>query len=368
MISYLSVFSETHFILRDNQFFSCKSEHFKIPTQSCSDKENDASDIPLDNSGLNRINQCNNSLINEPIEKFIFSDLDIIVEPKEILSDNTIANKMFNSDAHIVKNTDDSNGNRNDDNKGNITLSNCFRPINIDETFTIEATSNTSTNNNENLDSKMNDVDNSILQFKDLIDQAQKLLHNFQNEVNVTLNPEPTVFNLDVANCLNNQDNSQNHSWKKGTTLIIGDSILSSLRECKMPKQKTIKIRTFPGATIGDMKFFIIPHLRKSPDKIVLHVGTNDAPHATPEEMFNAIEDLKSFIQKYAPESKIIISTPVLRVDKANANDINRRYIGLLKEAKVDCIFNNNIAESNIDQYGLHINESGSVILAKILI
>ena len=127
-----------------------------------------------------------------------------------------------------------------------------------------------------------------------------------------------------------------------------------------MSKRKTIKIRTYPGAAIGDMKFFIIPHLRKSPDKIVLHVGTNDAPHATPEEMFNAIKDLISFIQKYAPESKIIISTSVLRVVKANANDINKGYIDLLKEAKVDCIFNDNIAESNIDQYGLHINESGS--------
>ena len=83
------------------------------------------------------------------------------------------------------------------------------------------------------------------------------------------------------------------------------------------------------------MKFFIIPHLRKNPDKIVPHVGTNDAPHATLKEMLNAIKDLKSFIQKYAPESKIIISTPVLRVDKANANDINIRYIELLKEARL---------------------------------
>ena len=115
------------------------------------------------------------------------------------------------------------------------------------------------------------------------------------------------------------------------------------------------------------MKLFIIPHLRKNRDKIVLHVGTKNAPHATPEEMLNAIEDLKSFIQKCAPESKIIISTPVLRVDKANANDINRRYIDSLKEAKVDCIFNDNIADSNINQYGLHINESGSVIFAKNL-
>ena len=42
--------------------------------------------------------------------------------------------------------------------------------------------------------------------------------------------------------------------------------------------------------------------------------------------MFNTSKDPKSFIQKYAPESKIIISTPVLRVDKANAIDINKVY------------------------------------------
>ena len=84
--------------------------------------------------------------------------------------------------------------------------------------------------------------------------------------------------------------------------------------------------------------------------------------------MFNTIKDLKTFIQKYAPELKIINSTPVLRVDKDSGNDINKRYIDILKEAKVDCIFNDNIAESNIDQYGLHINESGSAILATNLI
>ena len=110
-----------------------------------------------------------------------------------------------------------------------------------------------------------------------------------------------------------------------------------------MSERKTIKVRTFPGATIGDIKFFEIPDLRKNPDKIVFEVGTNDASHAIPKEMFNAIKDLKSFIQKYAPESKIIISTPVLRVDKANANDINKRYIELLREAKLDCIFNDNM-------------------------
>ena len=51
-------------------------------------------------------------------------------------------------------------------------------------------------------------------------------------------------------------------------------------------------------------------------------------------------------MKKYAPESKIIISTPVLRVNKTNTNGINKRYIELLKEAKLYCIFNDNIYDS----------------------
>ena len=122
------------------------------------------------------------------------------------------------------------------------------------------------------------------------------------------------------------------------------------LREFKMSKRKTIKIRTFPGATICDMKFFIIPNLRKSPDKIVLHVEANDAPHAAPKEMFNAIKDLKSFILKHASESKIIISPPVIRVDKGNANNINKRYIDLL-----------NPLSSNPTKWSTHSNNLSAI-------
>ena len=110
------------------------------------------------------------------------------------------------------------------------------------------------------------------------------------------------------------------------------------------------------------MKFFIIVHLRKSPEKIALHAGTNDAPHAAPRDMFNAIKYLKPFIKKHATESKIIISTSVLRVDKTNANDINKSYMDLPKEAKLDSIFSDNTAEPNIDQQRLYLNEPGSVL------
>ena len=112
------------------------------------------------------------------IQNFICNDLNTTDEPKESLPVNIIVNNEFNCDTYIVENTDDSNGNRNDDSIGNITLSNCFRPININETFTIETTYNTTTNNG-NLDSKMNNVNNIVLRLKDLIDQSQKLPRNF---------------------------------------------------------------------------------------------------------------------------------------------------------------------------------------------
>ena len=124
-------FFTSNSFLRDNQFFSCKSEHIKVSSLSCSDKSNHTSDVPLGNSGLNTINNCNNNLIDKPIENIICSDFDIIDELKESLSDNIIVNKEFNCDARIVENTDDSKGNSNDDINGNITLSKCLRPINI---------------------------------------------------------------------------------------------------------------------------------------------------------------------------------------------------------------------------------------------
>ena len=181
----------------------------------------------MGNSGLPRINHCSNNLIDEPVEKFICRDLDIIDKPTESLSDKIILSNDFNCDTHIIENIEDSNENRNDDSNENIALSNCFRPTNINETFRIEATSNTSVNNNGNLDLKMNDINSSILQLIDLTDQVQKVLHNFHNNVNKALNPELIVFNLDVANYLKKiKTTVKTIHGKKGIALIIGDSIL----------------------------------------------------------------------------------------------------------------------------------------------
>ena len=51
--------------------------------------------------------------------------------------------------------------------------------------------------------------------------------------------------------------------WKKGTTLIMGDSILPGLREHKMSHRRFLKVCYFPGARIADMKHYSVPLLMK---------------------------------------------------------------------------------------------------------
>ena len=68
----------------------------------------------------------------------------------------------------------------------------------------------------------------------------------------------------------------ETHTWRKGTTLIMGDSILSQIREDKLCKKGTIKVRCFPGAKFEDFYHYTIPLINKKPDRIVLHVGTNN--------------------------------------------------------------------------------------------
>ena len=127
------------------------------------------------------------------------------------------------------------------------------------------------------------------------------------------------------------------------TTLIVGNSILSGLKESKMSQKMLIEVRTVPGATIQDMKFFVVPHLKKKPDNIIIHVGTNNAPHSSSYEIFHEIQRLRNFILKYLPSARITISTPALHVDKTNANDINKAFTELVKESNLDYIFHENI-------------------------
>ena len=75
------------------------------------------------------------------------------------------------------------------------------------------------------------------------------------------------------------QSNSQpneNGKSRMNTVLIVGDSMLSNTTERMISRKNTIKVSSFPGATVSDLLDYLKPLLKKWPEKTILLVGTND--------------------------------------------------------------------------------------------
>ena len=110
-------------------------------------------------------------------------------------------------------------------------------------------------------------IDSTIDQFKALIEKARKF----------TVDNDFTVKDRAHSSSKKSEGKAEEtHTRRKGTTLIMGDSILYQIREDKLCKKDTIKVRCFPGAKFEDFYHYTIPLINKKPDRIVLHVGTNN--------------------------------------------------------------------------------------------
>ena len=162
-------------------------------------------------------------------------------------------------------------------------------------------------------------IDSTIDQFKEVIEKARKL----------TVDNDFTVKERAHSGSKKSEDKAEEtNTWRKVTTLIMGDSILSQIREDKLCKKGTIKVHCFPDAKFEDFYHYAILFINKKPDRIVLHMGTNNAQNCTPEDQ---ILGLKNFILQKLPTCEIIISTPMLRTGNRTANNPNNLFVNHLK-------------------------------------
>ena len=104
--------------------------------------------------------------------------------------------------------------------------------------------------------------------------------------------------------------------WKSGSTLIIGDSILNGLDESRL---RNCKVRVYPGASLEDMHYNIVPQLRKKPTNIILHAGTNNCINHNSRQIIEKLLSLKDFILRRLPNCRIIFSSLIYRCDDAKA-------------------------------------------------
>ena len=135
----------------------------------------------------------------------------------------------------------------------------------------------------------------------------------------------------------NSKDNHTSNSqdlYPRDTILIAGD-----LRR----KNHVVKVRNFPVANVEDMRYNLIPLIRKEPSHLIIHVGTNDAKKFTSREILDQLLNLKKIVSEQVPDCKVIIPTPTVRSDESRS--IKQRQL------KTDIVDNTNIISRHIGNW-----------------
>ena len=136
-------------------------------------------------------------------------------------------------------------------------------------------------------------------------------------------------------------------------------------REPKLSRNKKIKVRFLPGAKTEDLQYHLVSYLKKKPDNIIIHIGTNDSPYKSEDLIYKELLNVKQIIHKLHPDCKnIVVSSAIIQTDKQEANIILKKYNNILKQEGKKVIFHNNITPSHLNKDGLHLNFNGSTVLA----
>ena len=131
---------------------------------------------------------------------------------------------------------------------------------------------------------------------------------------------------------------------------------------------RSVKVRTFSGANVDQMYYYITPLLKKELKVIILHVGTNDAVTKTLDTILDDILKLKFHIESQLIGVEVVISCPINRIDNSKARLTIKHVINKIKLIKVTKIMNENISDICLGCKGLHLNLRGNVRLAVNLI
>ena len=148
--------------------------------------------------------------------------------------------------------------------------------------------------------------------------------------------------------------------------------MLNGVHERGMNKDENIKvkIRKYPGASSIDILDHIKPSLRKAPEQIIIHAGTNDISNST--NYLKNVKKIVKLVKETCKDTKLSFSSVICRTDIRDITDTinttNSHLENYCKQQNIGFINNGNIKKSDLNSKGLHLHERGSSKLAKNLL
>ena len=168
---------------------------------------------------------------------------------------------------------------------------------------------------------------------------------------------------------LSNTGNDEKTEKKANRKITIaGDSLVKNLHGWKMSKSNVkVGVQSFSGCSTEDMACNIQPVLRREPDEVILHVGTNSLQkHTTAHACAKEIIVLAKSIDE---TTQVTISSLITRSDKADMTtkikEVNRFLKSSCHQNNWNFIDNGNITAEHLNGSKLHLSKTGTTILAK---
>ncbi|CAB4040800.1 Transposon Ty3-G Gag-Pol poly [Paramuricea clavata] len=240
----------------------------------------------------------------------------------------------------------------------------------------------------ENTIKRLEDEKLSLITAIRLLQEDSQSIHSKTDKIPANSGPWEKVNRKAKRNNNNSQDQAQtknddkaadaeghgvnqDESSKKRSVVLIGDSMIKNIQGWKLStKDKHVVARTFPGSTVEDMSDYCKPFTRQNPEKIILHVGTNNVVNDTPTNVATKITNLAKKIKKDLPSTKIAISGLICRKDEKLNNNIKQVNDVLKKSCNSNnwkLISNHNIGNDMINGSGVHLNRKGVYTFASNL-
>lgn len=277
---------------------------------------------------------------------------------RELTSKQKIIDTIIDDNKKIVEND---NLLRNTDNKNNSQM-NLLNTSNFDKSDKIKETNKTVPGNNTNGNkTKFGKNKNKT---NDNKSQSEKREKNDSNDY------ERNITNKKKKDT--SSDNNDNDNHNKKVTCIIGDSMLKNMKGWILNKKLNkdfIVVKSFPGATTECIEDYIKPTLRKKPDRLILHVGTNNLKSSdTPSKISKSIISLAKLCSESGCE--VIVSGLITRGDELQGkvealNSILQKSCG---ERNIGYIDHGNITINDLNGSKIHLNKRGANKLDKNII
>ena len=149
---------------------------------------------------------------------------------------------------------------------------------------------------------------------------------------------------------------------KNSRVEIIGDSMLGGIRPWSKPGYFT-KVNSFSGATTTDMADMADIAMRRKPDMLIVHSGTNDFAHNIKTK--NELQRVISKSRNTKPDIIIGISAICYREDdrrlQPKIKDMNNQLKNFCKQQQVTFIEHDDFDTECLAYKGLHPNDNGNV-------